>query len=145
MTLPFTDSVQTASARSPLCVRAKAQRARLRAPPNSIRILLVFGWCSRSSTPTPPGWPSLSHLRLRRADVLGHLDRAQAPVQFRPGYSLHPLKGDLKGMWSPRHRETGGLFSAFLTGMLSMLIWWISLGKELPYAHAKPAPSRPLN
>ena len=37
----------------------------------------------------------------RIAGVLGHLDRAQRPSDLDlPGYRLHPLKGDLKGMWS---------------------------------------------
>ena len=37
----------------------------------------------------------------RIADVLGHLDKAIRPSDLDlPGYRLHPLKGDLKGMWS---------------------------------------------
>src|SRR5579864_2948318 len=37
----------------------------------------------------------------RIADVLGHLDGAQRPPDLDlPGYRLHALKGDLKGMWS---------------------------------------------
>lgn len=37
----------------------------------------------------------------RIADVLSHLDRAQRPPDLDlPGYRLHALKGDLKGMWS---------------------------------------------
>ena len=37
----------------------------------------------------------------RCADVLGHLDRAQRPLDLDlPGYRLHALKGDLKGLWS---------------------------------------------
>jgi len=37
----------------------------------------------------------------RIADVLAHLDRAQHPSDLDlPSYRLHPLKGDLKGMWS---------------------------------------------
>ena len=37
----------------------------------------------------------------RIADVLAHLDRARHPSDLDlPGYRLHPLKGDLKGMWS---------------------------------------------
>lgn len=37
----------------------------------------------------------------RIADVLAHLDRARHPSDLNlPGYGLHPLKGDLKGMWS---------------------------------------------
>ena len=39
--------------------------------------------------------------RSRVADVLAHLDRAQAPGDLDlPGYRLHPLKGDSKGYWS---------------------------------------------
>jgi proteic killer suppression protein len=37
----------------------------------------------------------------RIADVLAHLDTALRPADVGlPGYSLHPLKGDLKGYWS---------------------------------------------
>ena len=37
----------------------------------------------------------------RIADVLGHLDKAQRPSDLDlPGYRLHALKGDLKGVWS---------------------------------------------
>jgi proteic killer suppression protein len=37
----------------------------------------------------------------RIADVLAHLDVARRPADLDlPGYRLHPLKGDLKGMWS---------------------------------------------
>ena len=37
----------------------------------------------------------------RIADVLGHLDKAVKPSDLDlPGYRLHPLKGDLKGLWS---------------------------------------------
>jgi toxin HigB-1 len=37
----------------------------------------------------------------RVADVLAHLDRAFRPSDLDlPGYRLHPLKGDLKGLWS---------------------------------------------
>lgn len=37
----------------------------------------------------------------RISDVLAHLDRALKPSDLDlPGYRLHPLKGDLKGMWS---------------------------------------------
>ena len=37
----------------------------------------------------------------RIADVLTHLDRAQRPSDLDlPGYRLHALKGDLKGIWS---------------------------------------------
>jgi len=37
----------------------------------------------------------------RIADVLAHLDRARHPSDLDlPGYRLHPLKGDLKGLWS---------------------------------------------
>jgi len=37
----------------------------------------------------------------RVADVLAHLDRARHPSDLDlPGYRLHPLKGNLKGMWS---------------------------------------------
>jgi proteic killer suppression protein len=37
----------------------------------------------------------------RIADVLAHLDRAQRPTDLDlPGYRLHPLKGDMKGLWS---------------------------------------------
>jgi len=37
----------------------------------------------------------------RVADVLAHLDRACRPSDLDlPGYRLHPLKGDLKGLWS---------------------------------------------
>ena len=37
----------------------------------------------------------------RISDVLAHLDRAEKPSDLDlPGYRLHPLKGDLKGMWS---------------------------------------------
>ncbi len=39
--------------------------------------------------------------RNRIADVLLHLDQAQVPGDLDlPGYRLHPLKGDLKGVWS---------------------------------------------
>jgi len=38
---------------------------------------------------------------VRIADVLAHLDRAQRPTDLDlPGYRLHPLKGDMKGLWS---------------------------------------------
>jgi proteic killer suppression protein len=37
----------------------------------------------------------------RIADVLAHLDQASRPSDLDlPGYRLHPLKGDLKGLWS---------------------------------------------
>lgn len=37
----------------------------------------------------------------RIGTVLGHLDRAQRPSDLDlPGYRVHALKGDLKGMWS---------------------------------------------
>lgn len=37
----------------------------------------------------------------RIADVLGHLDRAQRASDLDlPGYRLHALKGDLRGLWS---------------------------------------------
>jgi proteic killer suppression protein len=37
----------------------------------------------------------------RIADVLAHLDRAQRPSDIDlPGYRLHRLKGDRKGVWS---------------------------------------------
>jgi proteic killer suppression protein len=37
----------------------------------------------------------------RIADVLAHLDRAQHPTDLDlPGYRLHSLKGDMKGLWS---------------------------------------------
>jgi proteic killer suppression protein len=37
----------------------------------------------------------------RIADVLAHLDLAHSPSDLDlPGYRLHPLKGNLKGMWS---------------------------------------------
>ena len=39
--------------------------------------------------------------RSRIADVLAHLDQAVKPADVNlPGYRLHPLKGDLKGVWS---------------------------------------------
>ncbi len=39
--------------------------------------------------------------RNRIRDVLFHLDGAQAPGDLDlPGYRLHQLKGDLKGVWS---------------------------------------------
>ncbi len=45
--------------------------------------------------------------QLRRiSDVLAHLDQAQKPSDLDlPGYRLHPLKGDLKGMWSDNIRQ----------------------------------------
>jgi proteic killer suppression protein len=37
----------------------------------------------------------------RIADVLAHLDQAQRPADLDlPGYRLHPLKGEKKGLWS---------------------------------------------
>jgi proteic killer suppression protein len=37
----------------------------------------------------------------RIQDVLAHLDTAQHPSDVDlPGYRLHPLKGDLHGLWS---------------------------------------------
>ena len=37
----------------------------------------------------------------RIADVLAHLDQALKPADLDlPGYRLHRLKGELKGMWS---------------------------------------------
>ena len=37
----------------------------------------------------------------RISDVLFHLDQAQKPSDLAlPGYRLHPLKGDFKGLWS---------------------------------------------
>lgn len=37
----------------------------------------------------------------RIADVLSHLDEAQRPADLDlPGYRLHVLKGELKGIWS---------------------------------------------
>ncbi len=34
-------------------------------------------------------------------DILGRLDESEIPQAMdRPGYRLHPLKGDLKGFWS---------------------------------------------
>ena len=35
------------------------------------------------------------------ADILARLDKADTPQAMNlPGYRLHPLKGDLKGLWS---------------------------------------------
>ena len=47
-----------------------------------------------------PSKVSADHLgRIR--DVLFHLDKAHAPRDLDlPGYGLHRLKGDLKGVWS---------------------------------------------
>ena len=40
-------------------------------------------------------------LVVRIADVLAHLDTAMRPQDLDvPGYRLHPLKGDMKGLWS---------------------------------------------
>ena len=37
----------------------------------------------------------------RISDVLSHLDNAIRPSDLDlPGYRLHPLRGDMKGMWS---------------------------------------------
>ncbi len=37
----------------------------------------------------------------RIADLLGHLDTAQRPSDLElPGYRLHALKDDMKGVWS---------------------------------------------
>ena len=37
----------------------------------------------------------------RIKDALAHLDRAQKPTDLDlPGYRLHLLKGDLRGVWS---------------------------------------------
>ena len=59
----------------------------------------------------------------RIGTVLGHLDRAQRPSDLDlPGYRVHALKGDLKGMWSVTISGTGESFSVLLTAMLSMLI-----------------------
>ncbi len=34
-------------------------------------------------------------------DILARLDEASTPQAMNlPGYRLHPLKGDLKGLWS---------------------------------------------
>lgn len=46
------------------------------------------------------GLPSKLVPRLRR--ILTVLDEAQRPsdVATRPGYRLHPLKGDMAGLWS---------------------------------------------
>jgi proteic killer suppression protein len=44
----------------------------------------------------------------RIADVLAHLDGALRPSDLAlPGYRLHPLKGDLKGVWSVMISATG--------------------------------------
>jgi proteic killer suppression protein len=37
----------------------------------------------------------------RIKDALAHLDRSQKPTDLDlPGYRLHALKGDLRGLWS---------------------------------------------
>lgn len=37
----------------------------------------------------------------RISDVLAHLDQAQKPSDLDlPGYRLHPLKGEFRGLWS---------------------------------------------
>ena len=48
------------------------------------------------------GVPAAMADRLRR--ILSALDGAQRPgdVATRPGYRLHPLKGDMAGLWSIR-------------------------------------------
>ena len=48
------------------------------------------------------GVPAALADRLKR--VLSALDGAQRPgdVATRPGYRLHPLKGDMAGLWSIR-------------------------------------------
>jgi len=45
-------------------------------------------------------------------DILGRLDAAKTPQALDlPGYRLHPLKGDRKGLWSVTVRQTGESFS----------------------------------
>jgi len=48
------------------------------------------------------GVPAAMADRLKR--ILSALDGAQRPgdVATRPGYRLHPLKGDMAGLWSIR-------------------------------------------
>jgi proteic killer suppression protein len=53
----------------------------------------------------------------RISDVLAHLDRAVKPSDLDlPGYRLHPLKGDLKGMWSVTISGNWRIISALKTG-----------------------------
>ena len=48
------------------------------------------------------GVPAAMADRLKR--ILSALDEAQRPgdIATRPGYRLHPLKGDMAGLWSIR-------------------------------------------
>ena len=48
------------------------------------------------------GVPAAMAERLKR--ILSALDGAQRPgdIATRPGYRLHPLKGDMAGLWSIR-------------------------------------------
>ena len=53
----------------------------------------------------------------RIEDILGHLDRAQQPSDLDlPGYRLHALKGDLKGMWSVTISGNWRIVFRFLEG-----------------------------
>jgi proteic killer suppression protein len=49
----------------------------------------------------------------RVEEILTILEAAETVEEVHiPGYRLHPLTGNLKGFWSVRVTETGGLFSA---------------------------------
>lgn len=51
---------------------------------------------------------------LKEAKVIGDMNF--------PGSNLHPLKGDLKGVWAVKISGITGSFSGLKTGMLTMLI-----------------------
>ena len=53
----------------------------------------------------------------RIADVLAHLDLARRPSDLDlPGYRLHPLKGNLKGIWSVTLSGNWRIFFRFEDG-----------------------------
>ncbi|HTP89707.1 MAG TPA: type II toxin-antitoxin system RelE/ParE family toxin [Bryobacteraceae bacterium] len=47
-------------------------------------------------------------------DILARLDQASTPQDMDlPGYRLHPLKGDLRGLWSVRVRSNWRIIFRF--------------------------------
>jgi toxin HigB-1 len=82
----------------------------------------------------------------RIADVLGHMDMARHPSDVDlPGYRLHPLKGEWKGMWSVAISGNLRIVYAFRMATHSILTWSTTTREELQYAYEKSAASRPLN
>jgi toxin HigB-1 len=55
----------------------------------------------RAKLPAPRGCHSNTRTSIKVGDILGRLDAAKTPQALNlPGYRLHQLKGNLKGLWA---------------------------------------------